>query len=83
MSKIKVVYVKRVEDRDKAGKKTVIPAGTKDEVTAAQLKALGSKVVQVKDDKPVTAVHVQDDAPPAGGEGEDGEGGEGDEGGGE
>lgn len=37
-NKTSVVYVKRVEDRDKKGDKVVIPAGTRAELTEAELK---------------------------------------------
>lgn len=49
--KTKVVFIKRVEDRDKStGEKTIIKAGTKTEMTAAELKKYESCVRVIKDD---------------------------------
>lgn len=70
--KTKVVYVKRVEDRDKDGNKVVTPAGTKAELTAAELKKVQHAVREIKEEKDVSARPVLGStAPPAGGDDED------------
>ena len=85
--KTKVVFIKRVEDRDKStGEKTVIKAGAKGEMTAAELKKYKDCVRVIKDDgdekqRPVLASGTAPDASGGAGEG-DGEG-EGDEGSGD
>lgn len=72
--KTKVVYVKRVEDRDKDGNKVVIPAGTKDELTAAELKKVKHAVRVIKEEKDVAKRPVLGStAPPAGGDDDDDE----------
>ena len=66
--KTKVVFIKRVEDRDKTtGQKTVIKAGTKTEMTASELKKYESCVHVIKDDgeegeRPVLASGAAPDA---------------------
>jgi len=66
--KTKVVFIKRVEDRDKTtGQKTVIKAGTKTEMTASELKKYESCVRVIKDDgeegeRPVLASGAAPDA---------------------
>ncbi len=66
--KTKVVFIKRVEDRDKStGEKIVIKAGTKGEMTAAELKQYESCVRVIKDDgelgeRPVLASGAAPDA---------------------
>lgn len=66
--KTKVVFIKRVEDRDKnTRQKTVIKAGTKTELTAAELKTYESCVRVIKDDgevgeRPVLASGAAPDA---------------------
>lgn len=86
--KVKVVYIKRVEDRDKQGRKTVIEAGTKAEMTAAQAKKAQHVVRVLKEDEPASQPAKVSGQPPAvGGDGDEtgdddgtGEGGEGGEG---
>lgn len=83
--KLNVVYVKRVEDRDKkTGEKIVIKAGTKGEMTASELKKYKDCVRVIKDDgdekqRPVLASGTAPDATGGAGEGE----GDGDEGSGD
>jgi hypothetical protein len=66
--KTKVVFIKRVEDRDKTtGQKTVIKAGTKTEMTAAELKKYQSCVRVIEEDgkegeRPVLASGAAPDA---------------------
>jgi len=66
--KSKVVFIKRVEDRDKTtGEKTVIKAGAKTEMTASELKKYESCVRVIKDDgevgeRPVLASGAAPDA---------------------
>lgn len=50
--KLKVEFVKRCEDRDKSGEKLVIPAGTKTEMTEAEIKKAGSKVRVIEQEEP-------------------------------
>lgn len=81
--KTNVVFIKRVEDRDKkTGEKIVITAGTKGEMTAAELKKYKDCVRVIEDDgdekqRPVLASGTAPDASGGAGEGEgegDGEG---------
>lgn len=66
--KSKVVFIKRVEDRDKTtGKKTVIKAGTKTEMTAAEIKKYRSCVRVIEEEgkegeRPVLASGAAPDA---------------------
>ncbi|SFM71419.1 hypothetical protein [Marinobacter pelagius] len=78
--KVKVVYIKRVEDRDKQGRKTVIEAGTKAEMTPPQAKKAQHVVRVLKEDQPASQPAKVSGQPPA--VGGDGDGtGDGDEGG--
>lgn len=82
--KTKVVFIKRVEDRDKAGEKIVIKAGSKGEMTAAELAKYKDCVRVLKDDgdeqkRPVLASGAAPDASGAAGDGDDdGDGASGD-----
>lgn len=85
--KTNVVFIKRVEDRDKkTGEKIVIKAGTKGEMTASELKKYKDCVRVIKDDgdekqRPVLASGTAPDASGGAGEGEgegDGDDGSGD-----
>jgi len=79
-NKVKVVYIKRVEDRDKQGRKTVIEAGTKAEMTPAQVKKSQHVVRVLKEDEPASQpAKISGEPPAVGGDGDDT--GEGDEGG--
>lgn len=79
--KTSVVFIKRVEDRDKkTGEKIVIPAGTKGEMTAQELKKYKDCVRVVKDDddgkkRPVLASGAAPDTSGSAGDGDD-EGGD-------
>lgn len=80
--KTPVVFIKRVEDRDKStGKKIVIKAGSRAELTNAELKKLKDCVRPLEDldsgKRPVLAAPTQ---PPAGGTGDDDDDDEEDEG---
>ncbi|MDC8455335.1 hypothetical protein [Marinobacter sp. DS40M6] len=84
--KTKVVFIKRVEDRDKTtGAKTVIKAGTKTEMTAAEIKKNKTRVRVIEDDakedsRPVLASGAAPDASGDAsdeGEGDDETGGDG------
>lgn len=71
--KTPVVFIKRVEDRDKnTGQKIVIRAGSRAELTNAELKKLKDCVRPLEDldggKRPVLATPTQ---PPAGGTGDD------------
>jgi len=82
--KTKVVFIKRVEDRDKTGEKIVIKAGRKGEMTAAELAKYKDCVRVLKDDgdeqkRPVLASGAAPDASGAAGDGDDdGDGASGD-----
>lgn len=82
--KTKVVFIKRVEDRDKTGEKIVIKAGSKGEMTAAELAKYKDCVRVLKDDgdeqkRPVLASGAAPDASGAAGDGDDdGDGASGD-----
>jgi len=75
--KTNVVFIKRVEDRDKkTGEKIVIKAGTKGEMTAAELAKYKDCVRVLKDDgdeqkRPVLASGAAPDASGAAGDGDD------------
>lgn len=49
--KLKVKFVKRYEDRDKDGNKTVVEAGTITRMTEAQIKKAGSKVRVIEEER--------------------------------
>ncbi|VVT02778.1 hypothetical protein MARINON1_52482 [Marinobacter salarius] len=49
--KLKVIFVKRYEDRDKDGNKVVIEAGTKTRMTEAQIKKAGTKVRVIEEEQ--------------------------------
>ncbi|MBY6032186.1 hypothetical protein KUV59_03330 [Marinobacter daepoensis] len=82
--KTKVVFIKRVEDRDKAGEKVVIEAGSKSEMTASELKKYQDCVRVIKDygDEQLRPVLASGAGPDATGGADEGEG-EGDEGSGD
>ena len=80
--KTKVVFIKRVEDRDKDGEKVVTPAGTRGEMTAAGLKKYKDCVRVIKDDeekgaRPVLASSAAPDASGSAGDDDDENGGDG------
>lgn len=81
--KLNVVYVKRVEDRDKkTGEKIVTPAGTKAELTEAEYKRVQHAVRVIKDEadekqRPVLASGSAPDATGGAGDGEDDDTGDG------
>lgn len=54
--KTSVVYVKRVEDRDKKGQKVVIPEGTKAELTEDELRRVRHAVRILDNKKPANEV---------------------------
>ncbi len=62
----------RIEERDKKGTKTVIPAGKKLDLTAAQAKAYGAAVQKMEVEEPET---VEGDDTGSDGEGNGNEGG--------
>ncbi|ATN93342.1 hypothetical protein [Marinobacter phage PS3] len=75
--KTKVVFIKRVEDRNKTtGEKEITPAGTRGEMTAAGLKKYKDCVRVIKDDeeegaRPVLAASAAPDASGGAGGGDD------------
>ncbi|RBP74105.1 hypothetical protein [Marinobacter nauticus] len=80
--KTKVVFIKRVEDRDKNGEKIVTPAGTKAELTEAEYKRVQHAVRVIKDEadekqRPVLASGSAPDATGSAGDGEDDDTGDG------
>lgn len=58
--KTSVVYVKRVEDRDKKGQKVVIPEGTKTELTEGELRRVRHAVRILDNKKPVDQAAAAD-----------------------
>lgn len=73
-NKVNVVYLVRVEDRDKSGNKVVIPAGTEATLTQAEYKKVAHAVRVVKDNKTVSEPQRGlPDAPPVTGDGGEGE----------
>lgn len=77
--KTKVVFIKRVEDRDKDGEKVVIKAGTRGELTVAEFKKYERCVRKIEDEgaesqRPVLASGAAPDA--SGGASDDDESGD-------
>lgn len=72
--KTKVVFIKRVEDRDKSGEKIVIKAGSRSEMTKTELKKYEGCVRVIDDESKTSArpVLASGSAPAAaGGAGDD------------
>jgi hypothetical protein len=65
-NKHKVVFVKRLEDRDQNGKKQVIAAGTTGEMTRSEMAKFGDSVRVIRPDtedgRPVLATGAAPDA---------------------
>jgi len=72
MSKKTYITTARIEERDKDGKKSVIPANKELQLTAAQAKKYGKAVRELKVEAP-EEIESDDDT----GEGSEGTGGEG------
>jgi hypothetical protein len=63
------ITVSRIEERDKKGEKTVIPAGKELDLTPAQAKKYGAAVEKIEEAEPET---VEDDETGGDGAGEGG-----------